>query len=1374
MHKSRPLPGWDIQRKLERERVEQFQTYLPLANNFINETTSDVSSGFYILDPWVYVVDWYWSGEHLYGIGVSERDGQCARLKLDVKPGLFVACADPIALHVYCQLNGFDVIYTGCNFSANIFTVYDVLLDESVVARPANLYKIFTKTFEKALSLFYELRKNPHARKFAAVGHYYDIATQIALERFCLTRFCTRTTYAWFNSKLNINFVLTRPHIPLITYDIETVSTDLNRVPTGEEVNDNIFSISIHHVDHDILYTLAYLPIPYENGKIACGGDLELNDLRDEMKMCIDLSDANDDAWHDGCADDNGDAFSIADVNDVDTVNAAAVVVVVGASEHHSPAMSSSSSSSSSISPLDAIQSNSNNTKSAISTPLKHWQSKCPTINDVHAKLNETMARHIGDNDAIENVREIYTNEREMLVRAYELLTDRKLHYLMGFNSRKYDNKVLLMRLQFFGLTDLTSQFVWNFGYQLCITEIHLDFYQMAICFVDTNKFTLQNIANKVLNDSKTGVDSVRLRITFFKMKYEKRLLTDDECRKWDAPTLQQALDYNNQDTLLLCKLLHKRQFLDTLIDQANKCMATTNEYLNNFDRNKFRIFKKLFCSALSFGRFMACNLQADSKIQVNVPFKIGIGETRNQSNCIGGTAADADVDAAAAAAANVWQSNDIDYCTLEIGAVGHLQNPYALNAKKKKAASFPGGVNYCRQECTIDDMQIFDLHVAYLKAITAANLSDETVTISRCDVLLDILPAVRSPQHFTCFEYHTHSSATSAESKILLFQFIEEGVHCGGQFELTHEELLKRGKSLVIVIVQASLYEGIASKVINHLSDVREQHKCDANKYENIISRMRELESKYQQLDENGKISQIHDFADSDDDDDNDDDNDDDENDDGNDSKTGDHNDHRRNNNRNDTPADIVQPKSKTPTIRFQHDLLTVYDNIDKFHERAVDISQWRTQFKELIEKLEMIRQNHADSYRLMKVECSSYYGCIGLTNRLYAASVTCIIRTQLIAICKWLFENWNAMVYYCDTDSIFFHVPGSSAKPASLANSINRNFKWINMKHKSTTQVTCVQKKCSYYVDKDGTIKYGQHKNGSSILRDFLKFMYNKTDISNYIDIFAALTEFYALIYGSPHSLSIFKCVITPQQSYAKQNPISEYLDYIKLNYPAMASSRRHDVFYWRDPCNINKSVYRPFVELERDGGSLRELNLHRLLDSLSFKTMFNFLRKHIRKNAKPLHMTISAAKVKVLHLHVAEAQYKRFFARNANSTNCSASESKLHKSALNLNSAESANTWELSKHQINNLLNDALPIQQLPSASVCESANVCFEYSEIYNDPSVFVSTTEKVAEADSDDIDCGEGEGEGEGDSDGDGDSDDSVCKKNNWPSDIEVD
>lgn len=216
----------------------------------------------------LFVTEWFDDGANIVGVGCTRhRGGETAKLTSDVKPGLFLVSGDVQVLRTVAALLGFYsvIVYTGVRYETNNFNLYDVMCDPQRT-EDAQLVKIETPTFVEAVILYHRLKRDPKAYRYASVTHYWDATKQVMFELIVRRHqqsgdyVVPKLTYRWFNSALQV-IRLPEPKLPVITFDIETVSTDPDRVPTGEDVNDVLFTASVHHVDAHTIYTLVYLPI---------------------------------------------------------------------------------------------------------------------------------------------------------------------------------------------------------------------------------------------------------------------------------------------------------------------------------------------------------------------------------------------------------------------------------------------------------------------------------------------------------------------------------------------------------------------------------------------------------------------------------------------------------------------------------------------------------------------------------------------------------------------------------------------------------------------------------------------------------------------------------------------------------------------------------------------------------------------------------------------------------------------------------------------------------------------------------------------------------------------------------------------------------
>lgn len=224
----------------------------------------------------VYVYEWMDNNESIFGYGCN-RNGDAAILKVLIKPGLFVVTTQYELLTEYAALHKYETIqYPEMKYRANNFTLLDLFHDPSV-AELSVLVKIVTSTVQEADELYRKIKSdNDNTYKFVSVSLYWDVTKQIMYELMVQQHAENRpidlasTMGMWFDEHLNLHATIPAPSLPLITFDIETVSSDPNRVPLGSAIDDVLYTISIHHVHTNVLYTLVFLPIKNMTAEQIC------------------------------------------------------------------------------------------------------------------------------------------------------------------------------------------------------------------------------------------------------------------------------------------------------------------------------------------------------------------------------------------------------------------------------------------------------------------------------------------------------------------------------------------------------------------------------------------------------------------------------------------------------------------------------------------------------------------------------------------------------------------------------------------------------------------------------------------------------------------------------------------------------------------------------------------------------------------------------------------------------------------------------------------------------------------------------------------------------------------------------------------------
>lgn len=260
----------------------------------------------------IFIYEWLDDDDSIIGYGCN-MDGEACRISPKIEPGLFVVSAELLILQEFVALNGYRMqVFEEIFYKANNFALTDLFVDPTIPFRPAYLVKIITSSVADAQRLHYKLKNDVYSYRFASVAHYFDVTKQIMFElltrnvyrqladgvdRACIDFKLPQTTLQWMDDLLNVYKNFPDPELPIITFDIETVSSDPHRVPTGDAPCDILYSVSVHHIEPrnnvNHLYSLVYLPLnlPKKNltKMIADDGYEIVPDKKVDDSKCVNV-----------------------------------------------------------------------------------------------------------------------------------------------------------------------------------------------------------------------------------------------------------------------------------------------------------------------------------------------------------------------------------------------------------------------------------------------------------------------------------------------------------------------------------------------------------------------------------------------------------------------------------------------------------------------------------------------------------------------------------------------------------------------------------------------------------------------------------------------------------------------------------------------------------------------------------------------------------------------------------------------------------------------------------------------------------------------------------------------------------------------------
>ncbi|ATY70177.1 DNApol B [Tomelloso virus] len=1130
-----------------------------------------------------FVYEWCDNGQDILGYGCDSNGNACC-LRPNIVPGLFVISSDTVILKHVCAIYGFKIIEYDIDYETNNFTSWEMLQDYNA-CKPGKLVKILTNTVANADRLYKKFKYNSLSYRYVGIPQYFNIVTQIMFEiilnrnalnyanKLPFDYSIPNTVMEWFDENLNAYKNYSRPNVPTIFYDIETVSSDAHRVPTGDDAHDILFTVSIYHSHTNVLYTLIYMPLQLSSR---------------EMEELI-----------------RKDGYDVVPNKSVDSANCT-------------------------------------------------------------------------------NVLECFASERQLLTRTMKLLTLKpKLHFMCGYNSLGYDIKYLLTRCAFFNIE--LDKFIWREGYCFGTEQLHLDMFRIILMRYRFKSYKLDDVSRELLKDSKTGVNAVNLRYTFFRMYKYNRYFTKEES-DYEKPSVRDTLEYNNADTLLVHKLEEKTQCIPFLIRRAMDCQVPLTSMNTNYNKMQYKLWSECFVVGLSLKMFMSTFKSTKATIKCPI--------------------------------SSAYSPNDMIDVPLNLSenlnsGASEVQNSMFSRYETEKKASFPGGANFCLGEYNADNVQMYDYVTAYPILMDRKNISDETTTILPASVLAILYPKIQNVCEFKTYDYMAHNGSTKTETIILYYQYIYDGLHCGGEFPFTLEELTKRHDSPVIVIWEGR--RGILSRIIAHFSAVRAVTKLKRKTLDEIYGIL--IEKK------NDLITQkLLMDATSDDDDDDD----------------------ERPNNENDIDGDDfgfdddyietednfgveetcddnfgieesddnfgieesddnfgIEESDDNFGIEESDDNFGIDENCDDDDNFGIDdcevgaaenlkvgvADSQTTEQNELFANLPPIvgriikmfgnmcfidddelnkeldpmstvtklaelialeRSNVGNSYDLQKSIVASIYGCVGKMSIVSAAVITSMTRSTLLASAQFC-RSLGHKILYIDTDSIMI-----SGCTEDLSSELNRRYPFMEMEMKVARKCMFVKRK-TYYKVEDGSFKYGQNVNGPNAWRECIEFFYNRDTITTNPDIYQAFYDFFMQTYKkltsfdsvTPEFLQCFTQTIKTKDEYKTMTVAKKFKNYLAEKYQAIAGANKHSIFYYLDN-SVLLPCLRPDLDI-KSVDDLRFVNLFKYFQNM-YTTIFNLIKFHIRKNNEPYNVTLSSKYVLLLMLKGFLDAYQVTFSRKA----------------------------------------------------------------------------------------------------------------------------
>lgn len=682
-----------------------------------------------------------------------------------------------------------------------------------------------------------------------------------------------------------------------------------------------------------------------------------------------------------------------------------------------------------------------------------------------------------------------FRSEKQMILDILSYLNKLPLHYLIGYNSGNYDIKYILQRATFY---NISLQTVWYSKiFMLNRNQIHCDFFRIIKMFYQYPSYKLDYVANTILGTAKVDVSAIEIRYLYWYMKDYQQIPTERTFYKSKtlqgyAPPFEKTMKYNTVDVTLLNDINNKSH----LISMAEK-----------------------FAEDNLFGFLNMNSMQQ---------------QYRTMHFCI----------AAALAKEIFWvKLHGYKYRT--------QQGPYEIEIDPNACIydrddkSFPGGLNYCAGNLSVENVSDYDCVTAYPTIIDRLNLSDETVIVLPADYVLFNIE--RFNKNFKAFDYKTHRCNTNTHTKILVNKLINDlETDAGTEFEINEDELKRRGKNPIILIAQH--YDGCLRLIVRKCNAARALSKTNRNKIDGILESLEEL---INNINENND-----DYMDDNDDDEEEEDDDIDE---------------------NDERFDFLQG---TEVLKFV--------KVDSRNALKLKPETKIIDLERIKQQLKIKSDLYSSEYSMFKVSISSIYGCLGLLAPFLAASITCLTRIQLINVSRW-FQSKGMKILYIDTDGVMVQDRG-----IDYSAELNEIFPYTTIECHRTEKVIFCKTKVKIVFNGDNWV-WTQNRNGPQLWKDFVHYLFNNT-YCNLLELRCVLDKFFAsLPKRFEESPSLFQQTIYLKDDYKTRNPRKVFKDYLEAIDPELAKSSKHSVYCYYGE-SMKTLIYRPSTEQLK----FEELNL------------------------------------------------------------------------------------------------------------------------------------------------------------------------------------
>lgn len=1147
-----------------------------------------------------FVYEWCDNNTDILGYGCNS-DGDACCIRPQIVPGLFVVTCDPAILRRVCALYGYEMLVYDIQYDTNNFAAWE-LLEDYDVCRPGNLVKIITHTVMNAEKLYNKFKYNHSSYKYVGVSQYFNIVTQIMFELIIInnTRRHTdklpidytvpKTTMCWFDEYLNVYTNYEAPNVPIITFDIETVSSDPHRVPTGDAQDDKLFTVSIHHTHTNILYTLIYMP---------------LNMAAKDMVKMIEAD------GYDIVPDKSVDSSKCTNIlecfnNEHDLLMRTMNLLTLKPKLHFLFGYNS------------------------IGYDIKYLLMRC-------AFFKMEVDKFVWREGYSFGTEQMHLDLFRIIVMRYRFKS-----YKLDDVSREIlkDSKTgvsaVNLRYTFFRMVKYQKFFTHDEGSaKMPSIKDTLEYNNADTLLVSKLEDRTKCIQFIIQRSMDCQVPLTSMNTNYNKMQFKlwsECFVVGINLKMFMATFKQPSASIK----FPISSVYSPNDMIDININLVDKLNSHSSDILTSNGNGaviapsytRYVTKKAQFPGGANFclGEQNADNVQMYDYVTA-YPILMDRKNISDETTTVLSASIllllypkiknietfktyDYLVHNGSTKSETIILYYQYIYDNLYCGG----EFPFTIDELKK------------RQDAPViliweGRRGILSRIVAHFSAVRAATKLKRKALDELYDILIDkkndlAAQKILMDEFLASESIEQSSSVENINNEDNAFGFDDDN------FEESSMTCVDQSDVGMFGIDDESCDE-INVKESNEVFglDYSDDDEPNKNDNDNCVFGIENDDDDEPIDDSIANIESNFGFDDYEDGDDANDCND-------------------NNNNSNFTNLESYSQPQNTKNQLFDHQspiidkFIKTYGNMYVINnEELMKTSDPLRVISDIAEIVALERNNVSNSYDLQKSIVSSIYGCIGKMIVVVAAVITSMTRSTLLASAQYC-RRLGHQVLYIDTDSIM--IIGCNE---DLSSELNRKFPFMEMEMKVARKCMFVKRK-TYYKVEDGAFKYGQNVNGPAAWRECVEYFYNRDDITTNPDIYKAFYDFFMQTYKklqsfesvTPEFLQCFTQTIKTKDEYKTMTVAKKYKMYLTEKYPALAGASKHSIFYYLD-----NSVLLPCLRPELDITSkddLKYVNLFKYFQNM-YTTIFNLIKFHIKKNNEPYNVTLSSKYVLLLML-------------------------------------------------------------------------------------------------------------------------------------------